>query len=132
MSIQIQNERDQQVAVLAESLYLINLLLVPVFAFLVLLWVYLRKQHSLSSLAISHLRQTISASLWAGLLLTIISLGIFAGGYDMGATWVAVLVYITVCHSTLVIFGMLGLAKAMAGQNYQYPIIGRYLLIREH
>lgn len=132
MSNQTHTERDQYVAILAESLYLINLLLVPVFAFAVLLWVYIRKQHSLSTLAISHLRQTISASLWAGLLLTVISLAIFAGGYDVGMTWVAILVYLTVCHSTLVIFGMLGLAKAMAGQDYQYPVIGRYLLIREH
>lgn len=132
MSNQTHTERDQYVAILAESLYLINLLLVPVFALAVLLWVYIRKQHSLSTLAISHLRQTISASLWAGLLLTVISLAIFAGGYDMGLTWVAILVYLTVCHSTLVIFGMLGLAKAMAGQDYQYPVIGRYLLIREH
>jgi uncharacterized Tic20 family protein len=36
-----------------------------------------------------------------------------------------VIIYFTTCHSTLVLLGVLGLAKAMAGQKYIYPLLGR-------
>ena len=34
------------------------------------------------------------------------------------------IIYFTVCHSTLVLFGVVGLAKAMAGQCWRFPLIG--------
>ena len=39
-------------------------------------------------------------------------------------TWVLVIMYFTCIHSTLVMFGMFGLAKAMAGQSWRFPLIG--------
>ena len=37
---------------------------------------------------------------------------------------VLVIMYFTCIHSTLVMFGMFGLAKAMAGQAWRFPLIG--------
>jgi hypothetical protein len=113
-------------AVTAEALYLVNLLLVPGLAFAVLLVVYLRRIGTAPPLARCHLRQTLFASLWAGVLLVAVNGLILAlGGYDAPNTWVILVLYFTTCHATLVLVGVLGLAKAMAGQPYRYPLIGR-------
>lgn len=116
----------QTLAVAAESLYLVNLLLVPGVAFVVLLWLYGRHVNSAPPLARCHLRNTVSASLWAGVLLVIANAVIIAlGGYDAPYTWMVVVLYFTIAHSTLVIFGILGVAKAGAGQPFRYPLVGR-------
>ncbi|MCW8825541.1 MAG: hypothetical protein OQK78_03860, partial [Gammaproteobacteria bacterium] len=51
--------KSDSVAVLAELLFLSNLLIVPVFSFIGLLWYY-RKRAGYSQLAVEHLQQTIS------------------------------------------------------------------------
>lgn len=118
----------QGLAIAAESLYLANLLLLPGLAFLVLLWLYLRRRDDTSPLARGHLRQTLSASLWAGALLAFVSLVLVAlGGYDAAWTWVVVILYFTTAHTTLVVLGILGLARALAGQPYRYPLVGNLL-----
>jgi len=79
-------------------------------------------------LAAAHVEQTFSASLWAGILLVIVNAAILLmGGYRGIHTWTLVILYFTVCHSTLVLFGVVGLAKAMAGQCWRFPLVGRTL-----
>ena len=118
----------QGLATLAEALYIVNLLLLPGLAFLVLLVVYVRNIHSAPALAVCHLRQTLSASLWAGVLLLVANIiFVLLGGYQSPDTWVVVVIYFTSCHATLVLLGVLGLAKAMAGQCYRFPLVGRPL-----
>lgn len=116
----------QSLAVVAESLYLLNLLLLPGLAFIALVVIYLSSARTAPPLARCHLRQTLSASIWAGVILVVINaLIIVFGGYDAPYTWIFVLSYFTACHSTLILFGTLGLAKAMAGKAWRYPLIGR-------
>jgi hypothetical protein len=116
----------QSLAVVAESLYLVNLLLVPGLAFIVLVVIYLRTIRDAPPLARCHLRQTLAASVWAGVILVLINMLIIAfGGYDAPYTWMFVVLYFTACHSTLIFMGMMGLAKAMAGRAWRYPIVGR-------
>jgi uncharacterized Tic20 family protein len=116
----------QELAVAAEVLYLVNLLLLPGIAFVLLLVVYFRNIKSAPALAVCHLRQTLSASLWAGGLLLVANGSILLlGGYHSPNTWMVVIIYFTTCHATLVLFGVMGLAKAMAGQYYRYPLVGR-------
>ncbi len=118
----------QGLALAAESLYLINLLVLPGLGFLALLWLYFRRRADAPPLAQVHLRQTVSASLWAGALLVLVNLLIITlGGYDAAWTWVIVILYFTTAHTTLVILGILGLARALAGQPYRYPLVGRLL-----
>lgn len=113
-------------AVTAEVLYLVNLLLVPGITFVILLVIYLRNSKTAPPLARCHLRQTFAASLWAGVLLVLVNGLILAlGGYQAPATWVVLILYFTTCHASLVLLGVLGLAKAMAGQPYRFPLIGR-------
>lgn len=115
----------QGLAVAAETLYLVNLLLVPGVAFVILLILYLRHRGSAPALARGHLQQTLAASLWAGLLLLLVNgLILWLGGYDQAATWVVLLLYFVSCHAALVLLGVVGLARAMAGKPYRYPLIG--------
>jgi len=116
----------QNTAVMAEALYLANLLLLPGLAFIALLVVYERYIRTAPALAVCHLRQTLSASLWAGALLLVANIIILLlGGYRSPNTWMVLIIYFTTCHATLVLLGVMGLAKAMAGQNYRYPLVGR-------
>ncbi|OGT90535.1 MAG: hypothetical protein A2286_06225 [Gammaproteobacteria bacterium RIFOXYA12_FULL_61_12] len=116
------------IAVVAEILYLANLLIAPGFAFALLLLLFLHRRRDVPPLARSHLEQTLSASLWAGLLLILVaSLILVLGGMHGAHTWVILILYFTLCHSTLVVFGAYGLAKAMAGQCWRYPLVGRPL-----
>lgn len=114
----------QSLAILAEALYLMNLLLAPGLAFLALFWLYFtRGGVGAPLLADCHLRQTISASIWAGVGLVVINaLIILFGGCISPTTWVIVILYFTIGHSSL---GVFGLAKALAGQIYVYPLVGR-------
>lgn len=114
-----------RLAVAAEGLFLANLLVAPGLAFLILAALWWRHRLSAPPLARQHLWQAVAVSFWGGALLaTVSTLFIVAGGLTWAWTWVAVILYFTCIHSTLVLFGMFGLSRAMAGQPYRYPLIG--------
>jgi hypothetical protein len=115
-------------ATAAETLYLANLLLAPGLAFIILTVLYHRHRASAAPLAAAHLAQTWWASIWAGVLLVIVNLLILSlGGYRSSHTWVILITYFTLAHSTLVVFGAIGLSRALAGQCWRYPLVGRPL-----
>ncbi|VAX05526.1 hypothetical protein MNBD_GAMMA25-170 [hydrothermal vent metagenome] len=113
----------QSLAVLAQSLYLANLLLLPGLSFLALVYLFMKHRTSAPPLARNHLSETLRASLWAGAMIMLVNFGIFlAGGYDSVWTWVALIIYFTSIHATFVLLGMLGLSRAMAGKCYRFPL----------
>ena len=115
----------RRLAILAESLYLANLLIAPGIAFLGLLWLWHRQDARVSPLARQHLRQTLAASLWAGaLLLGLGTVILLIGGFSSMWSWLAVILYVIVFHSVLVLCGMVGLSRAIAGQPFRYPLVG--------
>jgi uncharacterized Tic20 family protein len=120
-----EEKSGQALAVLAEALFLINLLLLPGLAFLALAGLWLHFRHSAPALARQHLKQATLVSLWGGLLIVGFAAAILlAGGLDWEWTWVALILYFTCIHSTLVLFGMYALIKAMNGQVWRFPLIG--------
>lgn len=120
-----EEKAGQNLAVLAEALYLINLLLLPGLAFLLLAGLWLKYKNSAPPLARQHLKQTTFVSLVGGLLIVTLSgLILGLGGLDWEWTWVALILYFTCIHSTLVLFGMYALIKAMNGQMWRFPLIG--------
>lgn len=120
-----EEKAGQNLAVLAEALYLINLLLLPGLAFLILVGLWFKNKDSAPQLARQHLKQTTFVSLVGGLLIVTLSGLILAlGGIDWEWTWVALILYFTCIHSTLVLFGMYALIKAMNGQMWRFPLIG--------
>ncbi len=121
----VDSDKNKSLAVTAEVLYLANLLILPGIAFIWLVLLYRQQRDAATPLALCHLRQTLAASIWAGvLLLPFTGLTIAVGGYDSIGAWTIALIYFTVCHASLVLLGVVGLAKAMAGQSWRYPLIG--------
>jgi hypothetical protein len=114
-----------RIAVMAESMYLVNLMLAPGLAFLVLAWLWYRHHRDAPPLARCHLDQTFRVSLIGGTAIVVaVALVILAGGLDWAWTWVIVVLYFTLIHSTLIMLGMLGLAKALSGKLYVFPLVG--------
>ena len=115
----------QALALVAESLFLANLLIAPGLAFVVLAWLWNKHRRKAPELARRHLHQTFWVSLYGGALIVTLSVVfILIGGLHWEWTWVLVILYFTCVHSTLVLCGMFGLARAMAGQPFRYPLIG--------
>ena len=116
----------KSLAIIAESLYLVNLLLAPGLAFVLLLAIYLVKKHSASPLALNHLSQATGVSFLGGaLIVVVVALFVVFGGHDSAYTWMAVLFYFTFVHSSLIMMGVFGLIKALNGQHFSYPLLGR-------
>lgn len=119
-------DESASLAVIAESLFLINLLLLPGLAFLILLFVYWKFHGQANTVNLNHLQQTVVASLWGGFLLVVINAFILLlGGYQGAYTWMIVVIYFTIVHSTFILLGVVGLVKALAGECWKYPVVGR-------
>ncbi|MCK5877603.1 MAG: hypothetical protein KAG43_08205 [Candidatus Marithrix sp.] len=116
---------DRKMAIIAESLYLLNLLFIPGLAFLILMWLFAKYDNTTTAISGCHLRQTFSASIWVGLLLVLVTWVMLSTmNHDSPYTWMIVIPYFVICHSVLVLLGIMGLAKALAGKKFHYPVIG--------
>ncbi|HRP25292.1 hypothetical protein [Thauera sp.] len=114
-----------QLAVAAEALFLINLMLLPGLAFLALMVLWAKHHDHADPLVRNHLRQTGWTCIWGGLLLVIISVSIFLlGGLDNPWTWVIGVLYFTVVHASLILLGVMGLSRAINGRSWRYPVFG--------
>lgn len=114
-----------RLAILAEALFLANLLIAPGLAFLALLVLWRRHRDSAPLVVRNHLQQTVVASIYGGAMLVGVSVAIFLlGGFDDPWSWVLGILYFVSFHATLVIFGVVGLNHAILGRSWQYPFIG--------
>ena len=121
----VEEKAGQALAVLAESLFLINLMLLPGIAFAILAGLWLKHRDSAPPLARQHLHQATLVSLWGGALIVVLgAVIVLAGGLDAAWTWVVLVLYFTAIHSTLILLGMYALIKAMAGERWRFPLIG--------
>lgn len=115
----------RRLAITAEALYLVNLMLAPGLAFFFLAWLWLRR-HSAPGLARGHLEQTFRASLWAGGLLGVASTAVvLLGGPGVVWSWVVAILWFVCVHATLILFGVQGLVAAMAGKPFVFPVVGK-------
>jgi uncharacterized membrane protein len=123
-------EDGQQLAILAESLYVANLLIIPFLGFIILGIVFLKKHGTAPPLAQSHLEQTIAASIGIAVMFiafTGVIMLLRMWGLEAVGVWMIVVIVFTIIHATMVLFGVLGLAKAMAGKCWRYPVFGHVL-----
>lgn len=120
-----EQQDDYTLAIVAECLYLINLLLFPGLAFVLLSLLYSKNRNHSSKVVRCHLKQTFIGSLWAGVMIVIVSLLIVVlGGFSHAATWVVAVLYFISVHAALVMLGAIGLSKAINGQHFHYYLIG--------
>jgi uncharacterized Tic20 family protein len=114
----------KNLAIISEVLYLVNLLVLPGIAFLLLFILHHEHANSHpSALARCHLQQTFRTSLWAGFLIIFVTSAIvLLGGFDQPWTWVVMIIYFTCIHSLLVLLGVIGLSRALSGKHFHYPL----------
>ncbi len=120
----------QDFAVLVESLYVANLLFLPVLSFIILVFLFLKKHGSLPPLANSHLEQTISAGFLTAVMLFVAALTIMTMrliGVEDITLWLIAIILFTIVYATMLLLGILGLAKALSGKCWSYPVVGREL-----
>ncbi len=114
-----------QLAVAAEALFLINLMLLPGLAFLALMVLWAKHHDHEDPLVRNHLRQTGWTCIWGGLLLVMISIAIvLLGGFDNPWTWVIGILYFVLVHAGLILLGVMGLSRAINGRSWRYPLLG--------
>jgi len=123
---QLQGLDSKSLAVAAEILYLLNLLLFPGLAFVVLASLYLSTRAIAPGLALNHLSQTVGVSVLGGSLLAVVlGLVYLFGNFDSPYTWVGIVFYFTFVHSALIFMGIFGLIKALNEEHFVFPVLGR-------
>ena len=119
-------DSGRNLAIAAECLYLANITVAPVLGFVALLWLYRRQTPQTPAVARCHLRQALFGSLWAGVLMIALNAVILLlGGYRSTNVLITLILYFFSIHSALILLGMAGLANALAGKLFVYPLIGR-------
>lgn len=118
--------QETQIASTAATLYLLNILLLPLIAFILLLLLYQGQRNNPSTLVQCHLIQALRASICAGFMLILISAGILLfGDLHQVSTWIILILYVLCVHSVFILFGVFALTKALSGKLYFYPLIGK-------
>jgi len=107
-------------AIIYQSLYLTNLLLLPVISFLVLVYYFYRTtQYSNHTLRLSkynkiHLYRSLQMSAVAGVVLGIIPVFYILYSSQLNVSVMIAVFYFITLHAAFVLLGMFNLARAMA------------------
>jgi uncharacterized Tic20 family protein len=118
---------DIRLATWAGTLYLLNLLLLPGLAFLILVFLYKKHSDHNSLYVRNHYHQNLLAMIISGVAIIGVSVAILLlGGFDSPWTWMVLVLYGVSVHATLVLLGVLSVVKAGNGEDYHYPLLGRF------
>ena len=113
---------QQSLAQRAEAWYLCNLLILPGISFLFILRMFLKHgRGDASSLATNHIRQTFFMSLLGGGLVLCGSTALYLWLGNTPNGWMWVILYFTIIHTSFVLWGLLGLAWALAKKPVLFP-----------
>ena len=127
-----EHDSGTTIAIIAEGLFFLNLFLLPVLSFVILALLYLSQRKHESRLARNHLKQAfVAAGITTALFFLTNVLIVANGGYQSIALLIAVEVYLVAVVTPFAIVAIFGLLKAMAQQEYRYPLIGKYLIEEE-
>ena len=95
---------------------LLNLTLLPIIGFIGLLVIYKKTQPG--AIDRYHAVLGIKINVVAAIALLLVSaLMIFLGGFDSPWTWVYVISYFTIIHTTFIVFALWALVRAWSGQK---------------
>lgn len=113
------------IAILAEALFLANLMIIPVLGFVLNVLLWRKHRHHESAIVRNHVEQTVFTSIWGGAILVGVSVFVFLlGGLDNPISWVVGVLYFVCVHAALILLGVLGLNKAILAQKWRYPLLG--------
>ncbi|MEH6811633.1 MAG: hypothetical protein V7677_03780 [Motiliproteus sp.] len=114
----------KQIPVVLQGLYLLNLLALPLLAMISILYLCKKHWHSEDLVTRCHTRQVIASSIWFAIVVLGGSLLFWLVGDHGPQLWTMLLMYLIVFHTTFVMIGLVGLAKAITGKPYQPYLIG--------
>lgn len=107
------SSKDGRDAIVYQSLFLMNLLLIPGLSFLILLWLFTKKSKRLSWQRI-HLYRSVQLSVLAGFFIIAIPLIVLVTTNAFDASLMVMIIYFVTMHAAFVLLGMLNLSRAMA------------------
>lgn len=107
------HELNKRSAIIYQSLYLSNLLLIPGLSFLVLLWFFIRNKNQQGWQKV-HLYRSVQLSVLAGFFIIIVPLIVVFTANQFEASVMVMVVYFVTLHAAFVMLGMLNVARAMA------------------
>lgn len=114
-----------RLAILVQSLFLANLMVIPVLGFIGIAVLWFTQRDKASALDRNHLDQAFFTSIKGGAILVGLSLAIFLlGGFHNPWSWVIGVLYFVCFHATLILFGVIAVNKAVLAQPYRYPVLG--------
>lgn len=126
LDIKEQQEADRHLAIAAESLFLINLMLLPGVGFAMLVALHFGSRGGNCPLSRNHLSQTLGVSIIGGALIVVVLALFFLFGGFGPYTWLWAVFYFTCVHTSLIFMGVFGFIKALNGQHFTFPVLGRY------
>lgn len=103
----------KRLAIISQSLYLANLLLVPGLCFAILLWFFIKDRHQKNWAGI-HLYRALQLSVVAGIALGGVPLAFIFLSHNAGSSLMMMILYFVTMHAAFVLIGMLNLSRAMA------------------
>ena len=115
---------QKHITVILHSLYLINLLALPGIALIPMAYLCKKYWHSQDLLTFCHVRQVLASTIWFLLVFFGGVLVFWLMGNDSPQHWTMLIMYLIVFHTTFVMVGMIGLAKAITGKPYRPYLIG--------
>jgi len=113
-SLNVKNSsKDNSDAIVYQSLFLMNLLLIPGLAFVLLIWLFTKKSKQLGWQRI-HLYRSVQLSVLAGFFILVIPLVVLVTTNAFEASLMVMIIYFVTMHAAFVLLGMLNLSRAMA------------------
>ena len=100
-------------AIIYQSLYLMNLLLLPGISFFLLLWLFYKNKHCQGWQRI-HLYRALQLSVLVGFFLLVVPAAILLFTHQFQTSLMLIIVYFVTLHAAFVLIGMLNIARAMA------------------
>jgi len=110
-------DKSRKLASLAQILYLANLLAIPVLALIILCLLSFVFRNTLDSLSRYHFKLALLTGSIALLILGIPALSFWLLGLSSAEAWTTLLLFLIVIHTSLVMFGIFALARAMSGRK---------------
>ncbi|MGB1198331.1 MAG: hypothetical protein ACPG46_04735 [Thalassotalea sp.] len=107
------HQQKKRSAIIYQSLYLINLLLLPGVAFFILLWQFTKNRHRIGWQRF-HLYRSLQLAFCSGIFLVLVPSAILLLSNNYESSFVLLLVYFVTTHALFVLVGMLNLSRAMA------------------
>lgn len=118
----MKSNQENKPAIIYQSLYLSNLLLIPLFSFLLLIFYFYKaysskdKPQIVSNFNRIHLIRSIQISALAGFMLGLVPIFYIFFSEQFGVSVMITVFYFVTMHASFVLIGMLNLARAMANK----------------